>query len=250
MPNQINHSDHSDLPSEAPIKEVVLRIPQNHLFTGLMAFLIFILGLGAGYLLWGQETTEEARPSVAQGTPGQPALIPTSAPVRLQISVDDDPALGPVDAPVTIVEFADFNCGYCRRFFQQTLDALLDAYPNQIRFVFRDLPVVGGFEAAQAAECADEQGAFWEYHDLLFTQGIGEGRSTYIQYAEQLELDADALTECFDQGRYSAEVEADAQYAFNLGATGVPLFFINGIPLMGAQPLANFQQIVDQELGK
>ena len=250
MPNQNNSSDPSEPTSKPPFKEVVLRIPQNYLFTGLVAFLIFILGLGTGYLIWGQEPAEEASPPVAQGTPAQPMLIPTSAPIRLQISVDDDPAMGPVDAPITIVEFADFNCGYCRRFFQQTLKALLDAYPNQIRFVFRDLPVVGGFEAAQAAECADEQGAFWEFHDLLFTQGIGEGRSSYIQYAEQLELDSDALAECFDEGRYADEVEADAEYAINLGATGVPLFFINGIPLVGAQPLANFVQIVDQELGE
>jgi protein-disulfide isomerase len=234
---------------ESPIKEVGFELPPNRLFTGMLIALAFVIGLAVGYLVWGQETILSG-PAVAQGTPTQPGLIPTSAPVRLQISADDDPALGPVDAPITIIEFADFNCGYCRRFFQQTLGPLLDAYPGKIRFVFRDLPVVGGFEAAQAAECADEQGAFWEYHDLLFAQGIGEGRSSFIQYAEQLGLDSEALTECFDQGRYAAEVEADAHYALNLGATGVPLFFINGLPLVGAQPLANFVQIIDQELGE
>jgi protein-disulfide isomerase len=256
MPNQIKRPDNSDPTTESPIKDVGLGIPQNHLITGLLAFLAFVVGLTGGYLIWGQGATSPEGGTVAQNQPPQPATqraeVPgeTQAPIRLQVSVDDDPAFGPVDAPITIIEFADFNCGYCSRFFQQTLRPLLDSYPNQIRFVFRDLPVVGGFEAAQAAECADEQGAFWEYHDLLFTLGIGEGRPSYIQYAEQLELDSEALAECLDQGRYAAEVEADAQYAANLGATGVPLFFINGVPLVGAQPLPIFIQIVDQELGR
>jgi protein-disulfide isomerase len=254
MSNQSKRSDRSN--SESPIEEVGLRIPKNHLITGMIAFLAFVVGITGGYLIWGQGNTSPEGETVAQNTPSQPtpqrAQAPgeTEAPMRLQVSVDDDPAFGPVDAPITIIEFADFNCGYCRRFYEQTLRPLLDYYPNQIRFVFRDLPIVGGFEAAQAAECADEQGAFWEYHDLIFTMGLGEGRSSYIQYAEQLELDSEALTECLDQGRYAAEVEADAQYAVNLGATGVPLFFINGVPLVGAQPLANFIQVIDQELGR
>jgi protein-disulfide isomerase len=255
MSNQSKRSDRSNPTPESPIEEVGLQIPKHHLITGMLAFLAFVVGMTSGYLIWGQGTTSPGE-TVAQNTPPQPtpqrAQAPgeTQAPVRLEVSVDDDPAFGPVDAPITIIEFADFNCGYCRRFFQQTLSPLLDYYPNQIRFVFRDLPVVGGFEAAQAAECADEQGAFWEYHDLIFTMGLGEGRPSYIQYAEQLELDSEALAECLDQGRYASEVEADAQYAVNLGATGVPLFFINGVPLVGAQPLANFIQVIDQELGR
>ncbi|HEY46686.1 MAG TPA: DsbA family protein [Anaerolineae bacterium] len=251
MSNQSKRPDDADPSPETPIKELGLRIPQKHLFSGLLAVSAFIVGLAGGYLIWGRGATSPEGETVAQTSP-QPAEGPNEpqAPIPLQVSVDDDPAFGPVDAPITIIEFADFNCGYCRRFYQQTLRPLLDAYPNQIRFVFRDLPVVGGFEAAQAAECADEQGAFWEFHDLLFTSGLGEGRSSYIQYAEQLELDSEALSECLDQGRYAAEVEADAQYAINLGATGVPLFFINGIPIVGAQPLPNFMQVIDQELGR
>lgn len=256
MSNQSKRSDLSNPTPESPIEEVGLRIPKNHLITGMIAFIAFVVGMTGGYLIWGQGTTSPEGETIAQNTPPQPtpqrAQAPdeTQAPIRLQVSVDDDPAFGPVDAPITIIEFADFNCGYCRLFFQQTLRPLLDAYPDQIRFVFRDLPVVGGFEAAQAAECADEQGAFWEFHDLLFTLGLGEGRSSYIQYAEQLGLDSEALAECLDQERYKTEVESDGQYAINLGATGVPLFFINGIPLVGAQPLANFIQVIDQELGR
>ncbi len=256
MSNQSQRPDHSDPAPESPVKEVGPRIPQNQLFTGLLALLAFVVGITGGYLIWGQAPTNTEGETVTQTPPFQPtpqqAEIPgeAQAPTRFEVSVDDDPAYGPLDAPITIIEFADFNCGFCRRFFQETLRPLLDAYPNQIRFVFRDLPVVGGFEAAQAAECADEQGAFWAYHDMLFTLGLGEGRSSYIQYAEQLELDSEALAECLDQGRYAAEVDADAQYAFSLGATGVPLFFINGVPLIGAQPLPNFLKVIDQELGR
>jgi protein-disulfide isomerase len=256
MSNRTQPPDHDDPTPASPVKDVGVKLPQSFLFTGLMALLAFIVGITGGYLIWGQGTASPEGETVAQQPSPQPtarqAEVPgeSQAPMRFQVSVDDDPAFGPADAPITIIEFADFNCGYCRRFYEQTLGALMNAYPNQIRFVFRDLPVVGGFEAAQAAECADEQGAFWEYHDYLFEAGLGEGRASFIQYADQLELDSGALAECLDEGRYASEVEADAQYAINLGATGVPLFFINGIPLVGAQPLPNFMQIIDQELDR
>lgn len=168
--------------------------------------------------------------------------------MRLDVSVDDDPALGPDDAPITIIEFSDFACQFCRRFHQETFQLLMDAYPGQIRFVYRDFPVVGGFEAAQAAECADEQGFFWEYHDLLFTGTQGLSRSAYEQYAEDLGMDTDVFTTCLDEERYKSEVTNDANYASSLGISGTPTFFINGIPLVGAQPLGNFKQVIDGEL--
>jgi protein-disulfide isomerase len=206
----------------------------------------FVTGLAVGFLAWGRPgaTPTPARESLA-GLP----TTPTDGP-RMNVSVDDDPAIGPVDAPITIVEFSDFNCPYCQRFQQQTFQPLLDAFPDQIRFVYRDFPITSqdSFYAAQAAECAGDQDAYWEYHDALFSGVHGLGNSAYRQYAEELGLDADALMACVDEGRYAEEVQADAQDASSLGVSGTPTFFINGIPMVGAQPLSRFTQVIDAEL--
>jgi protein-disulfide isomerase len=209
--------------------------------------LAFAAGIGSGYLAWGRTSPPTPTP-VAAANPAPPS--DPDQPVRLEISLDDDPSLGPADAPITIVEFSDFACGFCQRFHVETFRSLLAAYPDQIHFVYRDFPVVGGFEAAQAANCAAEQGDFWGFHDLLFTGGLGLDERAYRQYAADLGLDGDALMSCVSDGRYAAEVEADAQYVAGLGARGTPTFFINGIPLIGAQPLENFVQVIESELAQ
>lgn len=206
----------------------------------------FVTGLAVGYLTWGRPAPAAApAPESVAAIPASPTDGP-----RMTVSVDDDAALGPVDAPITIVEFSDFNCPYCQRFQQQTFQPLLDAYPGQIRFVYRDFPITSqdSFYAAQAAECAGDQDAYWEYHDALFSGVHGLGNSAYRQYAEELGLDADALMACVDEGRYAEEVQADAQEASSLGVSGTPTFFINGIPMVGAQPLSRFTQVIDEEL--
>ena len=177
------------------------------------------------------------------------AQAPAQGQVRLEIDEDDDPVLGPDNAPITIVEFSDFRCPYCQRFRIETLDQLLAAYPGQIRFIYRDFPVVGGFEAAVASECADEQGEYWAYHDLLFSgESADLSNETFLAYGETLELDLDAFSSCLDEELIASEVEADAMYAAGLGVTGTPTFFVNGIPLVGAQPMEVFAQIIDAEL--
>jgi protein-disulfide isomerase len=242
-------------------REDELRFRRSHLYAALLP-LAFVVGLATGFLFWGRSTTAAGDPALQNPTAGEQADVqpPVEGPqpppaagsqeiVRLDVSVDDDPALGPHDAPITIIEFSDFACQYCRRFHQETFQLLMDAYPDQIRFVYRDFPVVGGFDAAQAAECADEQGFFWEYHDLLFTGTQGLSRTAYEQYAQDLGMDSEEFTTCLDEERFDSEVTDDANYAASLGANGTPTFFINGIPLVGAQPLGNFKQIIDRELG-
>lgn len=198
----------------------------------------FVTGLAAGFLFWGRDTAPPAPESSEDST-------------RFEVSVDDDPALGPEGAPITIVEFSDFRCPYCGVFHQETFGVLMAEYPDQIHFVYRDFPVVGGLEAALAAECAHEQGAFWEFHDLLFSgEDPNLDRDTFAAYAEKLDLDVQDLLACVDEERYGDEVEADARYAAGLGITGTPTFFINGIPLVGAQPLDAFIQVIEHELGE
>jgi protein-disulfide isomerase len=199
----------------------------------------FALGLGVGYFAWGKAAAELAAAKAAAGQPR-----------RFEIGTEGDPYLGPADAPITIVEFSDFNCGYCKRFHLQTFPELMAAYPDQIRFVYRDFPVTSqeSYYAAQAAQCAGDQGAFWEFHNLLFEGELGLGTEAYSAYAEQLGLDPQALLTCITDGTYAGEVEEDARFAAGLGASGTPTFFINGLPMMGAQPLEQFQQVIDAEL--
>jgi len=201
-----------------------------------------VVGIGLGYLLWG-------RPAAA---PTAGPATPTAEPRRFDVSADDDPALGPADAPIILIEFSDYSCGFCRRWHQETFPDLMAAFPDQIRFVYRDLPVVGGgavgYAAAQAAECAGDQGSYWEFHDALFSGQYGLTREAYLQYAQDLGLDADALAECLDTGYHAAEVEGDLTYAYSLGITSTPTFFVNGIPVIGAQSLLTFSQLIQAEL--
>lgn len=231
-------------PSAGSGETDAIRIPRRPLYA-LIIPLAFVTGLAAGYVFWGRPGAAAAPAAAvaAEPVPLEPGEV------RFDIDVDDDPSLGPPDAPITIVEFSDFNCPYCKRFHGETFPALLAAYPDQIHFVYRDFPVVGGFEAAQAAECANEQGGFWPFHDLLLSGNEPTlNANAYGVYADELGLDSQALLDCVESGQFTDEVEADARYASGLGVTGTPTFFINGIPLVGAQPIQAFQQVIDSEL--
>ncbi len=206
-------------------------------FVNLLIPVAFILGLGSGYLLWGHATKSAA----AGATEVQ----------RVDASTDGDPSIGPEDAPVTIIEFSDYQCPYCQAWYQQVYDQLMANYPGKIRFVYRDLPLPGHPEslpAAEAANCAGEQGVYWKFHDDLFSGQYSLGRAAYEQYAADLGLDTAAFTACLDDHRFQAEVKADAVDADRLGLTGTPSFVINGRILIGAQPFESFKSIIDEEL--
>ncbi len=197
----------------------------------------FVLGLGSGYLLWGHTTT--------------PAAAGTTGVQRVNVSTDGEPSIGPDNAPVTIVEFGDFQCPYCQAWYQQTFSQLMADYTGKIRFVYRDLPLPSHPEslpAAEAADCAGEQNAYWKFHDDLFSGQYALGRAGYEQYAADLGLDTAAFTACLDDHRYQAEVKADAADAARLGLNGTPSFVINGRILIGALPLEDFKAIIDEEL--
>ena len=183
---------------------------------------------------------------------GQPQAQPQEpgSGARAEVSVDDDPALGEPDAPVTIIEFSDFRCPYCGRFATDTLESLLDEYGDYIYFVYRDFAILGpeSVSAAIAAECADDQEQFWTYHDLLFANQSDLNRVAYIGFAEQLGLDVDVFTGCIDNETHLEEVQADSETVKRLGATGTPTFFINGRYVNGAQPFDVFARIIEEEL--
>jgi len=172
---------------------------------------------------------------------------------RIAVGTDRGFARGPKDAPVTIVEFSDFQCPYCKT-ATATLRQVLDKYPGKVRLIFRDYPLVSIHPAApkahEAARCAADQGKFWEYHDLLFERAPRLSPQDLKQYAQDLKLDAGAFGQCLDTGKYVAEVDKDTQEGARLGLTGTPSFFINGRQLVGAQPIGTFQKIIDAELAR
>lgn len=164
---------------------------------------------------------------------------------------DDDPYLGSASAPVTIVEFSDYQCFYCKRFSDHTLDALLDRYGSKVRYVFRDYPTLGpqSDKAALASECADDQGKFWSYHDALFAnQSTGLSDRKLLDLAKRLGLDQGQFNGCFESARHRAEVDLDLWDGEWYGVSGTPTFFVNGTKLVGAQPLNVFIEFIDYEL--
>ena len=170
-----------------------------------------------------------------------------------QVSPDDDPSWGPTDAPVTIIEFGDYQCPYCKRFWDETFPQIQENYEGQVRFVFRDMPLASihphAQKAAEASECADDQGQFWEYHALLWTNQQQLDVASLKAYAGELGLDTATFDHCLDSGKNAQEVQKDYSDAISYGVQGTPSFFINGQELTGAQPFSEFQIIIDGFLG-
>ena len=166
------------------------------------------------------------------------------------------PALGSEGAPVTIVEFSDFQCSFCRKFWSDTLPKLKETYikRGKARFIYRHFAILGKFseQAAMAAECAGEQEKFWEYHDMLFANqgGLAFTQSKLEQYGRKLGLDAGKFNQCLTNEKYRKKVEGETTVAASLGGRGTPTFFVNGRLMVGAQPLDVFQAVIEEELGK
>jgi len=171
-------------------------------------------------------------------------------PKRVAVSVDDDPALGPTTAPITILEFSDFQCPYCSRVLP-TLKQVEERYGDRVRVVYRDFPLNFHPFAAKAAEagaCANEQGKFWEIHDKMFANQQKLGVEDLKGYAASLGLDAAVFGQCLDSGKYAEEWKKDLAEGTSYGVTGTPAFFINGRFLNGAVPFDKFTTIIDEEL--
>ncbi len=182
-----------------------------------------------------------------------PSPSPTPGPVDMKKLMDDDAVKGSPDAPVTIVEFSDFECPYCQRFSTQTLPKIDEQYikTGKVKLVFRDFPLTShknAQKAAEAAECAGDQGKFYEMHDVLFGKGVKGGVDSFKQYAVDLGLNSDSFNDCLDSGKYQAETKKDMTDGSAAGVRGTPAFFVNGQLVSGAQPFENFERIIEQQL--
>jgi len=172
-------------------------------------------------------------------------------PPRASVEVGNAPARGPSGAPVTIVEFSDFQCPYCSH-VTGTLRRLQERYGDKIRLVYRDFPLSQihreAAKAAEAAACANDQGKFWEMHDRLFADQQALQVEALKKSAVELGLDATAFDECLDSGRHTREWQQDQAEGARYGITATPAFFVNGRLLVGAQPFEGFVQAIDEEL--
>lgn len=171
---------------------------------------------------------------------------------RPEITLAGAPFRGPAAAAVTIVEFSDFHCPFCRQVLA-TLTQLLSRYGEKVKLVYRDFPIDSlhpqARKAAEAARCAHDQGKFWEYHDALFANAPKASPEQLKAYAHQVGLDLPSFDRCVSSGIHAAAVQKDVDEGIRVGVTGTPAFFINGHLLSGAQPLESFVRVIEDELG-
>lgn len=174
------------------------------------------------------------------------------APFRSDVG-PEGPSRGAADAPVTIVEFEDFQCPFCKK-AQGTLEQVLLRYKDKVRVVHRDFPLQPLHPASQkaheAARCAEEQGKFWEYRELLYKNTPAAGPEQLNDYASKVGVDVAVFKQCLDSGKFKMLVQKDETEGDRLGVTGTPAFFINGRLLSGAQPENEFARVIDEELNK
>lgn len=245
------------------------RITTAHVLTAGLIIASFILGS-----LWTKLQYLEKNGGVANNAaPAAQQAAPQAAPPEdttpKQVSVDDDPILGDENAKVTLIDFTDYECPFCKKYFDETFAQIKKDYVDtgKVKYVVRDLPLSFHANApmqAQAAECAREQGgdeSYFKYHDEIFKRttsgGTGLANDQLSVIANDLGLNGDALQSCLDAGKYKDEVDRDLADAGKVGASGTPTFFvgkstdngvITGTKIVGAQPYSAFQAEIDKQL--
>ena len=191
-----------------------------------------------------QEFVQELRKSVSINVFLKPPV--------LEVAIDGAPVRGAANAPVTIVEFSDFECPYCAR-VQPTLAQIRDTYQEKVKLVYKDFPLSihkNAQKAAEAARCGLEQDKekYWAYHDKLFANANALTVDNLKKYAVEVQFDAEPFNTCLDSGKYAAAVSKDMADGIKVGVSGTPAFLINGRFLSGAQPFGAFQEVIEEAL--
>jgi len=222
----------------------------------LIAFLFMSNSTSEESLDVGNYNTLPKAKSVEKASPTSDMLV-TKAPERQKIIYPTitfiDPQIGEKDAPVTIIEYADFNCVYCAE-VQPVLVELLQKYKGKIRLVWKNLPITGlhptSFMAAEAALCAGEQDRFWEYHDELFANQGYFTSDMIVEFAESVNINVDEFSSCLESNKMAPRVEKSMQEAEDLLIDGTPHFYINEQEISGVADVDDFSRIIDIELGR
>ncbi len=234
-------------------------------FVGLACFMIgstFHANFPNGLIFMGGDAPAPAAPQQQQQAANPTAVASSKSSVqRTPATVDDDPMLGSKTAPVTLIEFTDFQCPYCQRHFLQTFSSIKKDYVDtgKVRYVIRDYPLTihpNAPKAAEAAGCADMQGKFWEMHDALFSKladwkGLSDPSATFKGYAKDIGLNASSFDACLDGDKRKPEITKDQSDGAASGITGTPGFWIIGKNnqsqfISGAASYASFQKAFDE----
>jgi protein-disulfide isomerase len=219
-------------PSALPKRQGEIRIKKSWALAAGLSLVALLIGGGAATLITGGSL-------FAAAGPGAPMFDSKLAP----------PALGPDDAPVTVKMFSDFYCVYCKQWHDQTFQALMSEYPTQIRLEYYDFPTSGGQYAAEAANCAREQGAYWEYHNALYSNPHAySSADQFVSLAGTFDLNETKFRDCVATAKYRDVVGQGYQLGVSYGVKATPTFVINGVMLVGAQPLSEFERVINQQL--
>jgi protein-disulfide isomerase len=225
----------------------------------IFAFLLGMLTNKALYLHTQVKAATKTPPTAAQPTTDP---VPTT-PQKVTTGEGKLPLLGDKNAKVTIIEFSDFQCPFCKQYFDNTAQQIYDTYikTGKAKFAYRYFPLVtihpNAQKSSEAAECANDQNKFWDYHDLLFknqeiwsAQAAADAENSFLDYATQLGLDTNKFKNCLDTDQFKQNVDNDVTDGDKIGVTGTPSFVINGNFIVGAVPFATLQQTIEQELNK
>ena len=233
--------------------------------TMVVVVLLVAVSFAGGYIIGGAGKVASGTLQAAGGTvvqqptqqaPQQQQQVPAG---RVQVSADDDPFLGDANAKVTIIEFSDFQCPFCSRFFTQAEQQIINDYvkTGKAKFVYRDFPLDSihpqANPAANAAECAKEQSKFWEYHDKIFQNQASLSDASYKQWAKEVGMNEQQFSGCYDTKKYDAEVQKDFQDGVAAGVSGTPTIFIGSdakgyVKIVGAQPYTAIKPTIEAEL--
>ena len=249
------------LPPKDYIELKLPRFPLSQKFAPILIGLgLLLLAFGLGYQTARVTFLEDQVQTL--GSAGNQNLEATPIPGKVDVEIGNLPILGNKDAKVTIVEFSDFQCPFCKSFADGAFEQIKKEYidTGKIAFAFRHLPLPNHPNAplaAEAAECANEQDSFWKYHDVLFDSQttwspltLEEAKLQFISYASEMGLNSTAFTSCLDSGTLKDSIAKDVADGQAANVSATPTIFINGQAVIGALPFDAFKTIIDQELAK
>ncbi len=233
-----------------------ITISKTTLWQGVAALFAVLF---VGSLFWGGNASSGAvvadKPTVKLPT----ANPEPEAPSRVEVTLDGAAGVkGDENAPVTVVEYSDYQCPFCARFAEQTLPSMMKDYVDagKVKIVYKDLPLPfhpNADNAAVAARCGGDQGDYWGMHDALFANqdtwsSLPDPTDTFTGYATKIGLDGNKFKECLSSGKFDGVIQDNLQEASSAGLSGTPSFLINGMSVVGAQPYAVFKQAIESEL--
>jgi protein-disulfide isomerase len=270
MSEEIKHADSAEPVVASPAPPVTPPTPASRPVRGgfmggglptTLLFLIafFMVSYGLGYMTARNEKLNTLVNGTAlagqqQQQPGRQSGLQDGAQVDKKFAVDQGRVKGDKNAKVTMYEFSDFECPFCGRFYTDTFKALDEKYikTGKIKVVYKDYPLTSlhphAQKAAEAARCAQEQGKFWEMHDKLFENQQQLTDENYKKWAGDIKLNTNQFNQCFDSAKYADAVKKDMAEGSEIGVEGTPSFIINGIAIVGAQPISEFEKLIESKL--